>query len=544
MISMFISVLKMFRSGLLLVSLPISTFGLELDDITDKSKPIFTDIAITAQHQYYIGTVFDSLNKYLCSLAQNRHEKHANFMKKENASTVAYLANLNDVECGMAARSKPRIVLAEQKDPSSEMVVQQWAVGGTGGIYPYAMRAKVVEEASQGNPFGIMEFDIQVLSGISNPETVYKFRSTSSYLDSDIVEVKVAMYFDNIIVDNELELNSAAQFFAANLEHRLDDSGSGTIVSKFFSPRADDRLYPEGIPLSFRAIDLAYNDQLMRYKVTLDSYIAQYAEYFSDQGGYANRQYDEGEFCIKRSDPWTYVDKFGIYDAQGDQNTEQFTASYTSSDGTTYSLNVNGMDFSTETNICRSWSDGSITGEETENCSGVYRGISNAANLRSVEPPDYAELVRTDGVEGRYLIRRLLTRNVFEQLPMEDCASLTIGATKEAPNHLFFSEESLLSFSWPRAGALLINSFDDNPEDDPLGYNGAWYLPLEDSDQDGVLNYLDALPDNPAESLDKDYDGLGDEEDSSDDLIIYDHSDIYLPDAVEHISPSSAQGDS
>ena len=56
MISMFISVLKMFRSGLLLVSLPISTFGLELDDITDKSKPIFTDIAITAQHQYYIGT--------------------------------------------------------------------------------------------------------------------------------------------------------------------------------------------------------------------------------------------------------------------------------------------------------------------------------------------------------------------------------------------------------------------------------------------------------------------------------------------------------
>ena len=69
-------------------------------------------------------------------------------------------------------------------------------------------------------------------------------------------------------------------------------------------------------------------------------------------------------------------------------------------------------------------------------------------------------------------------------------------------------------------------------------------MPLEDSDQDGVLNYLDALPDNPAESLDKDYDGLGDEEDSSDDLIIYDHSDIYLPDAVEHISPSSAQGDS
>ena len=60
--------------------LPLQASALGLDDISDKSKPLFTDISVTAQHQYYIGTVFDSLNKYLCSHAQNRHENHANLM--------------------------------------------------------------------------------------------------------------------------------------------------------------------------------------------------------------------------------------------------------------------------------------------------------------------------------------------------------------------------------------------------------------------------------------------------------------------------------
>ena len=524
----------------LLACLPLQASALGLDDISDKSKPLFTDISVTAQHQYYIGTVFDSLNKYLCSLAQNRHENHANLMKDVNGSTAAYRAILDDVQCGMAARSTPRLVLAEQESTDSEMTVQQWAIGGVGGIYPYAMRAKVIEEATEGNPFGIMEFDIEVLSGVNNPETVYKFRSTSTYADSDTVDVKLAMYLDQVIVDNTKELNTEAQFFSANLEHDLDDSGRGTIVAKFFSPRGDSRLYPEGIPVTFRAIDVDYNAQFLRYRVTLDYYLAEYAPIFVENGGYYLKQYDEGEVCIKRSDPWQYVDKFGIYDDQGDQNTETFTAQYTSSDGTVYELNVDGMDFSTPM-VCRAWADGTVTGEDAENCSGVYRGISNGANLRSVEPPDYAQIVRSDGVEGTYLIRRLLTRNVFEQVPLEECESLTIGATREAPNHLFYTEESLLDFSWPLTGAPLVNLFEEDNDNDPSGYKGAWYSPLGDYDEDGVLNYVDAFPEDPEKSGDLDYDGVADDQDITEDVISYDHSDIFFPNAVEHLSPSAAQ---
>ena len=524
----------------LLVVSALQSAALGVDDISDKSKPIFTDISVTAQHQYYIGTIFDSLNKYLCSLDQNRHENHANFMKDLNGSTVAFLANLDDVQCSMAARSKPRIIFAEQENPESELIVQQWALGGAAGIYPYAMRAKVFEEATEGNPFGIMEFDIQVLSGITSPETVYKFRSTSSYSNSGTVEIKVAMYLDQVIVDNTIGLNTEAQFFSANLDHDLNNSGRGTIVAKFFAPRSDSRLYPEGIPVSFRAINVGYNAQFLKYNIKLDLYLAQYAQSFSHQEGYIYKGVDEGEFCIKRSDPWQYVDKFGIYDDQGEQNTEQFTASYTSSDGTVHELNVDGMAYSTATSVCRAWADGSVTGEDLENCSGVYQGISDGANLRSVEPPDYAQIVRTDGVEATYLVRRLLTRNVFEQVAIEECEPITISATRETPNHLFFSEESLLDFAWPRTGALLVNSFEGNPENDPTSYAGSWYSPLEDADDDGVLNYLDAFPEDPEKDRDQDYDGIEDNQDTSDDVIIYHHSDIFFPDAVEHQSPSAA----
>jgi hypothetical protein len=64
---------------------------------------------------------------------------------------------------------------------------------------------------------------------------------------------------------------------------------------------------------------------------------------------------------------------------------------------------------------------------------------------------------------------------------------------------------------------------------------------LEDSDKDGVLNYLDAFPDDATKSADLDNDGIDDSEDSVDNRIVYDHSDIYLPDAVEVITPSMAQ---
>ena len=520
-----------------------STHALQLEDISNKSAAIYTDIQVTAQHQYYIGTVFDSLNKYLCSLAQNRHEKYANFMSGFAGSAQAYRANLDEATCGMVERDAPQIVLATQDSPDSDMLIKQWVVGGADGIYPYAMRATISEEASEDNPFGILDLGIQVLSAKTEPETVYKFRMKSAYEDEDTVSVKAAMYLDQVIVDNTKELNFEAQFFAADLDHNVENSGQGTIVAKYFSPRADDRLYPEGRPLAFRAINLAYDREVLRYSVQADIYLSDVAPYFPNQDGYATYQANEGDYCIKRSDPWTYVDKYGVYDAQGDQNAESFSATFTDDNGDTHTLSVNGMDYATASGVCRAWSDGSVTGEEASAgaCSGVSNTISSGVVLRSIDLPDYAEIVRADAGQERYLVRRLLIRRVFPQVDSSNCETLRLPVTRATPNHLFFGKDALLDFSWPSSGAVVINAFEEAPEKDGSGLAGVWYRPWEDADKDGVLNYSDAFPDDATKTADSDYDGIDDSVDDSDDLIDYDHADIYLPDAVEFVSPSAAQ---
>lgn len=507
---------------------PVS--ALELSDITDKTKPVYTNVSVTATHQRYIGTIFRYLSDYLCIINQNRYEKYANFMGGIEGDVIAYRVQGNEPDCGLAKSPFPQIVRATQPTPDSDMVVEHWSRGGEGVIFPLRLQAKISEEASEANPFGVLEMNVQVLSSGTDPETVYRFRSTSDYLDSGSVDVKVAMYLDQIILDNTQTINTEAQFFSAAIEHQLDNSGAGTIVVKFFGPDADPRLYPEGIPNWVRAFNVAYDSEFLRYSVRGDLYAF---------GGYIGTQIDEGDFCIRRNNPWTYVDRFGIYDSAGEQNTEVFTATYTADDGTVHSLNVNGMDYTTA-GICRAWSDGSDTGETVDNCSGISKG-NEGGELRNVELPNFAEIVRDDGAQEHYLVRRLLTRRVYEQVAAENCAGLTLPATKAAPNHRFFSEGTLLDFSWPAAGAVLVNAFEETPEDDPSDLAGGWYRPWEDSDDDGVLNYLDAFPDDPTKSADLDYDGIDDEEDTTDDRIVYDHADIDTPDAVEYITPSMAQ---
>ena len=62
------------------------------------------------------------------------------------------------------------------------------------------------------------------------------------------------------------------------------------------------------------------------------------------------------------------------------------------------------------------------------------------------------------------------------------------------------------------SGAILFNQYQNNVEFDPI-YSGIVYIANEDTDGDGVLNFLDAYPDDASKSKDDDYDGI---EDSSD----------------------------
>jgi hypothetical protein len=64
------------------------------------------------------------------------------------------------------------------------------------------------------------------------------------------------------------------------------------------------------------------------------------------------------------------------------------------------------------------------------------------------------------------------------------------------------------------------------------------YLPLGDADSDGVLNFKDAFPEDPARSADADFDGIDDTEDSTSDRYIFDHTQFIAPNAIEHVTPS------
>lgn len=152
-----------------------------------------------------------------------------------------------------------------------------------------------------------------------------------------------------------------------------------------------------------------------------------------------------------------------------------------------------------------------------------------------------AEITRTSENE-KFLVRNLFTRNVYKQLEAEasECAALDLPEIEPLPNHVFFTEETQLDFAAPAVGAVVVNAFDDWPEDDKE-LAGKTFNPLEDSDGDGVLNYLDAFPEDENKNSDRDGDGVDDTNDTTDGRVIYDYSDFYFPSKVEYMSPSQAE---
>ena len=122
---------------------------------------------------------------------------------------------------------------------------------------------------------------------------------------------------------------------------------------------------------------------------------------------------------------------------------------------------------------------------------------------------------------------------------MANCGSLTVRGTLPVENHKFFEGHNLDAVL-PTAGAVLVNNFSEDKTRDP-NYSGLSYLPLEDADGDGVLNFKDAFPEDAEKSADADFDGIDDSEDATSDRYIFDHTQFITPNATEHITPSMHQ---
>ena len=87
---------------------------------------------------------------------------------------------------------------------------------------------------------------------------------------------------------------------------------------------------------------------------------------------------------------------------------------------------------------------------------------------------------------------------------------LELQPTIATPDHKKFV---YLEGEIPPSGAILNNQYANNVIFDPI-YGGVVYVANEDFDNDGVLNFLDAFPEDPAKSKDDDYDGIADSEDA------------------------------
>ena len=87
-----------------------------------------------------------------------------------------------------------------------------------------------------------------------------------------------------------------------------------------------------------------------------------------------------------------------------------------------------------------------------------------------------------------------------------DCATLTLQNTLDTPDHKFFNYPVM---NLPKSGAVLINEFSSDPLADEY-LQGKSFSKNDDDDGDGVLNYLDAFPEDALKSLDADQDGIDD----------------------------------
>lgn len=492
---------------------------LSRDQITDKSQPVWRDFVANLVHQYTIDIPFGGLNNYLCVFNKVEYRKWANLQRDDDTPAYAYLTNIDERECRVAMRDHGAVVRATQLSPDDPVKVEYWNATNAGDLdanssHNYAV--DLTEEATVANPFGIMTFDQQFYSQ-SDEKMLLRRRSESSRVNDSTIQYQGALYLDESVVNQSYPLGIVEEYYGYNLYYQEGDSGYGTIVNKLFYFQLG--LYPAGRPAGSGATNIAFNTDYLRYEI------------YSDSG--ASKSLSESA-CLSRTVSWSYVPNFGygVYTANGDRNTEQFSSVYTNANNDVVQLDVTGFNVQPPT-VCRALKDGSVVAAAP--CSGQEA----AASVPSFDVPDLTTVVRGDGQE--YIVRQLKPRKVYSQVDMSFCEGLVVRDSLPTPSHLFFEGHNMTT-AVPAAGAMLVNDFASDPDLDPH-YAGKEYSPIEDSDGDGVLNYADMFPEDSTRSADLDYDGIADEIDVTDDRVKFDNLNFEYPDAKEYITPSMYQGE-
>ena len=477
-----------------------SLFSYDLNSIP-KNKEVWTDADVYLNHQFILMSGFGRASDYLCLYRSSDYKNFSNL--SDNNVSVGFKAILDNPACGTAETNTPWIFKSEQATSSSDLIIEMFNPRET-----LDTRSKLTlkEETSSANPYGILTLDYGLYLK-SLQLALYGATFESTRLENNDIEFKSAVYVDQVVVSPVFNVGEASEFYGSKIIHTPNIGGKGS-VSSFYWTGAGGNIFPNGTPQAVGTTNFEYNTNFVRYH-RVDGLGA----------GTTNDR------CLKRDVYWSYVPNwfgYGIYDENGDRLTGtglNISVSFTGKDtaGNDFSGNLiisSGSSIEMNT-ACKKVQDGSHY-DGNNVCPGtagqvhlpVVIGDETYENFPLFNIPDGQVLIE-NGSSNEYYVRVLRPRKVYSEVPISSCASLTVPDSMETPDHTFFNHPVQ---SIPKAGAILVNKHSNTPSKD-LFAGGSYYTKSLDYDGDGVVNFLDAFPNDDSKNRDDDHDGIDDSTD-------------------------------
>ena len=527
----------------------------DLSTFTQES-PIIRNGKLFYIHQYQLDVAFGRVNDYLCLF---RNTDYKNFSNLEDG--MGYKAILDNNACQNGEVNLPWLVVSKQAT-SADNLVMEMSMPNT--VVDPRIKLILEEETSDANPYGVLTLDYQYssmgLGGLNRP--FYNATYESSILPNNQVQFETAVYIDGVVLNNTVAPGTEVYFYTSKTLHNQNSGGYGTVTERIFLTLQDSpfeqispnfflngytKNYPDGNPYSISTTNFAYNDNVVKYEITY-GYTGTKNLIGVESGGNVVLQESSAgtELCVERSASWTYVPakRYGVYNSEGvriafstENLNEALTADY---DYATTNTLWNGKvkifsgGWLGTALQCKKIADGSFYGDGL--CPGTI--IGDVSSVILIDNNYYQNFPLFDVPEGTILtidesggaeysgeefyIRQLGVSKVYPARSLGDaeCASLTIQPSLDTPDHTFHNYPVV---STPRTGAILVNKLNATTD---IFAGGIVYSKDGDADEDGVLNYLDAFPENPGKSLDADHDLIADIEDEA--------VTIFQPDLTEY----------
>ena len=494
----------------------LSQLALSYDrDSISKAKGVWQDFSVTLNHQVSLMAGFGRVDAYLCLVRNTDYENHSN-LKDPEGNSIGYVAKLDEASCGQVPITLPWVVKSEQSSTDSplniEMINYQCPLGDLSNCLTMInSKMTLTEKVTAENPYGILTFDyFYGTRPDSNPLYLASYESKKV---NDTIHFDSAIFVDDYIINPVTypSTGMASEFYSAKIIHTPNVGGEGTVKTLFHrndgSLGAGFQPYPDGNPTYVKTTNFVYDDGHVLYREI-------------DKDGNAT-----DDRCIdrKKANGWNYVPAwfgYGVYDENGDMYSGgAIEVSYTGPIQTSGQTFTGTVIINSGTNIgiplvCKKVKDGTHynANDICSHSNFPHLPVTIAGevyeNFPQFDIPDGTVL--TDGT-NEYYVRQLRPRIVYSEAPLSECASMTIGASKEASDHTFFNYPEL---SLPKRGTVLVNKLSGDPTRD-IAFNGKVWIATNDDDGDGVLNSLDMFPEDPLKSGDADLDGIDDTQDGT-----------------------------